>query len=447
MQWFGHKLKSAVKIFAFVTLVGYSILFNLLCLTAPPVKLDWEQYVRQQNGTKSILLWNGSGGTLWFYKGRSELRAFGTGSDVFAQKNCTYTRCEIVDNRWDRPLEYYDAIVVVFNDQFTSANQLKMPEFQYKRNQSQRLVFLTQESPMALEPYYNMTGLENFFNWTMTYRSNADIPLLYGRIIPKENAPRTPEEISHLREQARTSLPSNTVRSRTKSVAWMVSHCDTHSQRETYVEELSKYIDVDIYGNCGYLSCAKHQLHSSDLQCYDMLESTYKFYLSFENALCPDYVTEKFFKIMGHDLVPVVYGGADYTQHAPPHSYIDARKFKPKELAAYLKLLDANDTLYNEYFWWKDYYSVEYSVEDMSRHGFCDLCRKLHEQQDGDFQSYKELESEWGDGNKCQPFDPDWISDPSEKVLLKEDSRKTLYFLFLTLLSIGLFCLWLFLKK
>jgi alpha-1,3-fucosyltransferase len=68
-----------------------------------------------------------------------------------------------------------------------------------------------------------------------------------------------------------------------------------------------------------------------------MLESTYKFYLSFENTVCPDYVTEKLFKILAHDVVPVVYGGADYTQQAPPISYIDARKFKPKDLAGFKK--------------------------------------------------------------------------------------------------------------
>jgi alpha-1,3-fucosyltransferase len=170
-----------------------------------------------------------------------------------------------------------------------------------------------------------------------------------------------------------------------------------------------------------------------------MLESTtYKFYLSFENAICPDYVTEKFFKIMGHDIVPVVYGGADYTQHAPPHSYIDARKFQPKELAAYLKLLDANETLYNEYFWWKDYYRVEYSIEDTTRHGFCDLCQKLHEQKDGELKSYKDLDSEWGEKNKCQPFDPSWIPDLSENTFLNEHWQKTLCFLFLALLCISL---------
>jgi alpha-1,3-fucosyltransferase len=299
--------------------------------------------IRRQNETKTILIWNGSS--------RKEVRNFGWGKDAFVNKKCPETRCEMVDNRKEHPLHHYDAIVVVLNDEFKSPDQMMMPDFENnKRDASQHLVLFTQESPPALKPYYNMTRLAHFFNWTMTYRMDADIRFLYGRIIPKENAPRTPEEISHLRERARVSSPPDAVRNKTKTVAWMVSHCDTHSQREKYVKELSKYIDVDIYGRCGNLSCALHVLHHSDPQCYDMIESTYKFYLSFENAICPDYVTEKFFKIMGHHIVPVVYGGADYTQHEPPHSYIDARKFKPKELAAYLKLLGANDTLYNEYF-------------------------------------------------------------------------------------------------
>ena len=349
------------------------------------------------NVTKTILVWNGSG--------RKEVRNFGWGSDAFVSKHCPNTRCEMTDNRAERPLEHYDAIVIVLNDEFTSPEQMMMPQLN-KRNTNQRLVMFTQESPPALQAYYNMTQLAHFFNWTMTYRMNADIPLLYGRIIPNKFPVLTPEEINVLRQTARQSINRNNS-NKTKTIAWMVSHCNTHGQRETYVKELSNYLNVDIYGRCGNLTCALDYLHHSDPQCYVMLESTYKFYISFENAICPDYVTEKFFKIMGHNLVPIVYGGADYSRHAPPHSYIDARQFKPKELAAYLKLLDANETLYNEYFWWKDHYRVEYSVEDMTRHGFCDLCQKLH---DGDkFESYKEMASDWGDDNKCQPFDTKWI--------------------------------------
>ena len=36
-----------------------------------------------------------------------------------------------------------------------------------------------------------------------------------------------------------------------KLMVWLVSHCDTKSQREDYVAELQKHIPVDVYGKCG----------------------------------------------------------------------------------------------------------------------------------------------------------------------------------------------------
>jgi alpha-1,3-fucosyltransferase len=62
---------------------------------------------------------------------------------------------------------------------------------------------------------------------------------------------------------------------------------------------------------------------------------------------------------MNHNIVPVVYRGANYSQLAPHHSYINALDLTPEKLAQYLMLLDANDMFYNEYFWWKDHYRVE----------------------------------------------------------------------------------------
>ena len=94
------------------------------------------------------------------------------------------------------------------------------------------------------------------------------------------------------------------------------------------------------------------------------MEDKYKFYLAFENGLCPDYVTEKFFEFFNHryNVIPVVYNGADMASIAPPHSYISVRDYSSVEhLAQYLSIVSSNDTLFASYFWWRDYYSYRVS--------------------------------------------------------------------------------------
>jgi alpha-1,3-fucosyltransferase len=274
----------------------------------------------------------------------------------------------------------------------------QLPEF--KRQAHQRLIFLTQESPTTMP--IDITILGNYFNWTMSYRLNSDVRLLYGRVSPRPTAPTTADETRKMIEETHLSSTKNYAANKTQPVGWMVSHCDTNSLRETYVRQLSKFIPVDVYGGCGNLSCSRNDDHwLSYPECYTMLEEKYKFYLSFENSICTDYATEKFFEILKHNMVPVVYGGANYSQIAPPHSYIDALDFTPEKLAEYLKLVDSNDTLYNEYFWWKDHYDVEAGVDQMASHGFCDLCKKLHQDQ-GVTKYYYELVSEWDPETKCK---------------------------------------------
>jgi len=161
------------------------------------------------------------------------------------------------------------------------------------------------------------------------------------------------------------------------------------------VQELRKYIDVDIWGSCngGDFSCPRNMHWISNPECYDYLEKQYKFYLSFENSLCDDYVSEKFFNVLAHDIVPVVYGGANYSKLAPPHSYIEAMQYTPKQLALYLKQIDKDDRLYNEFFWWKEHYEVETGIEQMVRNAFCDLCRMLHE--DSTVKFYEGIATFW----------------------------------------------------
>jgi Glycosyltransferase family 10 (fucosyltransferase) C-term len=81
-----------------------------------------------------------------------------------------------------------------------------------------------------------------------------------------------------------------------------------------------------------------------------MVTRVYKFYLAFENSLCADYVTEKFFRFLRRDVVAVALGAANYTQFVPRDTYIDVRDFRsPKHLADRLQQLDSDDELYAEY--------------------------------------------------------------------------------------------------
>ena len=99
---------------------------------------------------------------------------------------------------------------------------------------------------------------------------------------------------------------------------------------------MQEYINVDIYGQCGNLTC-----HQED--CFEKLSKEYKFYVAFENAICPDYVTEKFFRTMKLPLIPIVMGGDNYRQLAPPGSFIDVNNFRSvRALTEYLLYLDQN---------------------------------------------------------------------------------------------------------
>ncbi|RXG54878.1 Glycoprotein 3-alpha-L-fucosyltransferase A [Armadillidium vulgare] len=137
------------------------------------------------------------------------------------------------------------------------------------------------------------------------------------------------------------------MKTKKKLVAWMVSQCVTPSNRFQYVSQFMENVWVDIYGGCGKLKCDREKTE----KCYEMFERKYKFYFSFENSFCKDYVTEKFFNILSYYIIPVVMGGADYAAIAPPYSYINVEDFEsPKDLANYLIYLDKNDTAYMEYF-------------------------------------------------------------------------------------------------
>ncbi len=63
--------------------------------------------------------------------------------------------------------------------------------------------------------------------------------------------------VTFIEEIAATLRESN--HQRKLPAAWIVSHCRTFSDREGYVEQLQRFISVDIYGKCGTIKCPDTQ--------------------------------------------------------------------------------------------------------------------------------------------------------------------------------------------
>ena len=110
-----------------------------------------------------------------------------------------------------------------------------------------------QEAPTGAslkDPIFN-----DFFNLTLTYRSSADISRPYGRFVDKFTQQTI--DFSKVKMPEKIKITKNNTK-KANDIAWIVSHCETNSHREKYVEKLknnlnSSSLTLDIYGECGPL--------------------------------------------------------------------------------------------------------------------------------------------------------------------------------------------------
>ncbi|VDP19940.1 unnamed protein product [Soboliphyme baturini] len=218
----------------------------------------------------------------------------------------------------------------------------------------------------------------------MTYRRDSTFYCPYGQLVQRDNGTDLPE-ILKLRLLRRPKL-----------VSWVVSKCNTHSGRERYVKELSKYLQIDIYGKCGRLILKRSR--SWEIR---YLGAKYKFRITFENSVCEDYFTERFFDSLLSYTVPIVLRRTDYEKIAPGSSFIAIDDFRNvRQLAEYIRYLDLHDEEYLRYFEWQKTKAVE-----MRNICFCDLCAALHEKKKI-VETGSELQhfhAWWHIGNKCIP--------------------------------------------
>jgi alpha-1,3-fucosyltransferase len=117
----------------------------------------------------------------------------------------------------------------------------------------------------------------------------------------------------------------------------LISNCGTRSRRLDYLKEMQNYVPIDIYGRCRVKRLQKI-VNDREVPCQEIIAKKYKLFFAFENSICKDYITEKFFTLLKFDIVPIVLGGGDYSYFVPRSAYINVLDFKsPRQLAMFLK--------------------------------------------------------------------------------------------------------------
>lgn len=265
-------------------------------------------------------------------------------------------------------------------------------------NKNQVWVFLTDESPVhtVIWPEY-----KNLFNWSMTYRSDSDVLVPYGRTIPRKLSKNVTEILQKMNEN---------LKNKTKLVAVMGSNCSANknsgSSRWKYVKSLStilkinnnSYYQLDIIGRClnGNLTvCPGH--FKSD--CKNL--NNYKFYLSFENSNCPEYLTEKlYWNAYSKYNIPVIMGPQkkDCKKLLPPNSFIHVKDFNsPELLIDYLIYLNNNEEKYLEYHNWRMEFDVinEHGYFGSASKHYCRLCEAFFFRDKKKKKIYNDIQQFW----------------------------------------------------
>jgi hypothetical protein len=157
----------------------------------------------------------------------------------------------------------------------------------------------------------------------------------------------------------------------TLAVAWISQTCERHNG---FLQRLMNLIKVDSMGGCHRNRDEKDHPgvkvtdHDSIWWGKDtpvptqgsgvrkmLMAAHYKFYISLENTVIDDYVTEKFYEGFLTDSLMVYLGAPNARRYAPaPHSFIHALDFDgPESLAAHMLELAADPARYHAYFAWR----------------------------------------------------------------------------------------------
>lgn len=238
------------------------------------------------------------------------------GNKSFIINNCRYQNC-IVSNKFTHVTQNvtkYDAIL------FNAMTMRSKPSIILPKKHTSNQLYILVSSKSATEfPVTNKYN--NFFNWTWTYKLNSDISNAYIVIKNKNGKVIGPRQHMHwipLSNMGKiTTKIVSKLQFKTTAAAWFVSNCKQMGQYEAYIKKLRTHLKkynhtLDIFGPCGNMICPENNIK----KCYTLLEAKYYFYLSFEDSITEDYVTDQLLTALNHFAAPSVFGGANYSRYA-----------------------------------------------------------------------------------------------------------------------------------
>ncbi|XP_068631632.1 alpha-(1,3)-fucosyltransferase 10 [Battus philenor] len=252
-----------------------------------------------------------------------------------------------------------------------------------------------EESPRNVEELMHEEVL-NLFNFSSTFSRFSDVPypLQYLQSL---------EDVTSLKYFVSTA-EKNKYLKEISPVIYMQTDCETSTERDAYVKELMKFVNIDSYGGClnnkvmptKFIEDYLNNLHDDEILRFI---ARYKFVIAIENGVCNDYITEKLWRAIKIGTVPIYFGSPLVRDWLPNNkSAILLEDFpSPEIMSKHISYLLNDDNLYETYLEHKikGLITNEELLNEIKKRPYqldtlktaekfeCFVCKKLHENRNG----------------------------------------------------------------
>lgn len=276
---------------------------------------------------------------------------------------------EYNNNKWkkaDCECKYTNSIK---DADFVFAHPHKTKIHKYRKNQ----LWISQfwES----EKIYPSQNTESF-DYSISYRDDADFPN-YAMIVDTFDKNNLLDIVPY------------EIKLKEEMVSVWISNCNGKGRNKILSNLKKENITIAQYGRCNrnHYDTAKLNYASEKLKEWDKSKhrgvqkmvhsSQHLFLFAAENSISPYYHTEKIYHGLMSGTVPIYFGAETIDKYVPEHSIIKVSDHE--NIAAYLKKVASDVSLYNSYLEWRNKPLPSYFLNKLNYKpkSVCEICNKL----------------------------------------------------------------------